>query len=270
MPPAVRIRNLSFDYGKIRILKAIHMDVPERRFSVLLGKNGCGKSTLLKVMAGLLPFQEGEVEILGTGLHNMPLSERARRIGYLPQSHNPVFPFSVKEVVLTGRAAYVFSNPGRKDRKRAEEALEEVGITALKNRAYTALSGGERQLVMIARLLAQEPKVILMDEPLTHLDLANQVRLIHLIQRLIRRGLTVLAVLHEPNAAFFFGETVIYLVGGAVYSPPEGTPPWDSEVLAHVYGVPLETVPYRDRCIVIPGLAMNTGRCLGPDGRGEG
>jgi iron complex transport system ATP-binding protein len=251
--PALRIRNLFVAYGNTPVLRGIDMDVPEGKFSVLLGKNGCGKSTLFKAAAGLLPLNKGRVEIRGKDLSRMPLSEKARQIGYLPQFHHPVFPFSVQAVVLTGRAAYVFSNPGRRDKEKAMAAMEETGIQELKERPYTELSGGERQLVMIARLLAQEPKVILLDEPFTHLDLANQVRLLELIQRLVARGLTVWAVVHDPNIAFFFSENVGFLAQGTVHEPPAGTAPWDPEVLARVYGTTLEIIPYRGRSIVLPG-----------------
>ena len=124
--------------------------------------------------------------------------------------------------MLTGRAAYVFSLPGRRDREKADQAIAEVGIEALRDRPYTELSGGERQLVMIARVLAQEPRVILLDEPLSHLDLANQVRFLRLVKKLTAGGLTVLAVLHDPNLAFLSGDHFVFLKDGRVRETGRG------------------------------------------------
>ena len=159
---------------------------------------------------------------MGKDLNRLSLSERGKLIGFLPQFHNPVFPFTVREVVLTGRAAYVFSQPGRRDREKADQAIAEVGIEELRDRPYTELSGGERQLVMIARVLAQEPRVILLDEPLSHLDLANQVRFLGLVKKLTAGGLTVLAVLHDPNLAFLSGDHFVFLKDGQVRETAEG------------------------------------------------
>jgi iron complex transport system ATP-binding protein len=180
---AIHVHHVHFAYDSRTVLQDVSLQAPTGEFTILLGKNGSGKSTLLRLLAGLLPLKEGTVEILGKNLDRLSLAERGRLIGFLPQFHNPVFPFSVREVVLTGRAAYVFSVPGRKDRDKADQAIAEVGLEPLRDRPYTELSGGERQLVMIARVLAQEPKVILLDEPLSHLDLANQVRFLGLVKK---------------------------------------------------------------------------------------
>ena len=249
---AISVQHVSFAYDGRAVLQDISLRVSAGAFTVLLGKNGSGKSTLLKIMAGLLPFKTGTIEILGKGLNRSTLSERGKLIGYLPQFHNPVFPFTVKEVVLTGRASYVFSQPGKGDRDKADQAIAEVGIEELRDRAYTELSGGERQLVMIARVLAQEPKVILLDEPLSHLDLANQVRFLGLVKKLATRGLTVLAVLHDPNLAFLSGDHFVFLKDGRVRETAGEERPWEAALLSEVYGTPIETLPFRDRALVVP------------------
>ena len=251
-PMAIRVQNVSFTYDGLAVLKDVSLQVPAGAFTVLLGKNGSGKSTLLKMMAGLLHYKTGTIEILGKGLNRLALSERGKLIGYLPQFHTPVFPFTVREVVLTGRAAYVFSQPSNRDREKAEQAIAEVGIEELRDRPYTELSGGERQLVMIARVMAQEPKVILLDEPLSHLDLANQARFLGLVKKLTASGLTVLAVLHDPNLAFLSGDHFVFLKDGRVLETPEGECPWEAGLLSKVYGTPIETIPFRDRALVVP------------------
>ncbi|MEW5908370.1 MAG: ABC transporter ATP-binding protein [Thermodesulfobacteriota bacterium] len=251
--PAIFIEGLQFAYGTHRILHDIRLDIPHAEFSVILGRNGCGKSTLLKLMAGLLPIQNGRIRVCGNDLVTMSHSQRGEMIGYLPQMHSPTFPFTVEEVVMTGRASHVFLSPGKEDREKVFQAMSLVGLGYLSKRPYTELSGGERQMVMIARLLAQEPRVILLDEPLTHLDPANQARLLLLIKALIKRELTVLAVLHDPNTAFLFADHLFFLEEGSVYTPQDGREPWDPEVLSRVYGTSFESIPYKSRFLVIPG-----------------
>jgi len=248
---AVVLEKVGFEYDGTPVLRDISFVVHEGKFTALLGKNGSGKSTLLRLIAGLLPLKIGRIEILGQDLHRLSLSQRARLIGYLPQFHSPVFPFTVEEVVLTGRASYVFSTPSRRDREKAGLAIAEVGLEELRKRPYTELSGGERQLVMIARVLAQEPRVILLDEPLSHLDLANQARFLSLIKKLTASGMTILAVLHDPNAAFLSGDHFIFLKGGQVLEVEKGEAPWNAEFLSEVYGTPIETIPFRDRSLIV-------------------
>jgi iron complex transport system ATP-binding protein len=249
---ALTVEDLTFAYEGRPVLENIGFRAPKGEFTVLLGKNGSGKSTLLKCLAGLVPFQKGRIAVLGKDLRRLPLSERAKLIGYLPQFHQPVFPFTVEEVVLTGRAAYVYFTPAKQDKAKAEQAMERVGLEAFRKRPYSELSGGERQLVLIARLLAQEPRIILLDEPLTHLDLPNQIRFLKMIKEFTASGLTVLAVLHELNSALLHGNHFIFLKEGRVRTLKAGENPWDGGLLSEVYGTPVETVPFRERFLVIP------------------
>jgi iron complex transport system ATP-binding protein len=249
---AIIVEDLDFNYGGNLVLRNITLQAPKGKFTALLGKNGSGKSTLLKLMAGLLQAQKGRITVLGKDLSGLSLSERAKRIGYLPQFHNPIFPFTVEEVVLTGRASYVFALPGKKDKEKAIEAIARVGLEDFRKRPYTELSGGERQLVLIARLLAQEPEIILLDEPLSHLDLPNQVKFLHLIKEFTFAGLTVIAVLHDLNSAFVHGDCFIFLKDGMIRKSDQGKNPWDSESLTQVYDTPIETIPFRERSLVIP------------------
>jgi iron complex transport system ATP-binding protein len=249
---AIHIERLDFTYDKYPILHDIRLDIPSGKFSVVLGRNGCGKTTLLRLIAGLLPLQKGEIRVCGYELGKVSNFRRAEIVGYLPQMHSPIFPFTVEEVVMTGRAAYAFFSPKEEDRERAVRAMSQVGLMHLKKRPYTELSGGERQLVMVARLLAQAPRVILLDEPLTHLDPANQVRMLELIKELVRRQLTVLAVLHDPCTAFLYGERFIFLKNGSIYTPGTDIHPWDPDLLLEVYGTPFESVRHKDQVLVVP------------------
>jgi iron complex transport system ATP-binding protein len=252
MTAAITIENLYFSYADYPVLKNINLKISARKFSVILGKNGCGKSTLFKVLTGIQKFKKGNISVLGENIAKLSARQRAKKIGYLPQQHRPVFPFSVTDVVLTGRASHVALTPGKEDMIKAEAAIDRVGIGHLRNRPFTELSGGEQQMAMIARVLAQEPKVILLDEPTAHLDIFNQAKIFKLARELVNSGLTLLAILHDPNCAFIFGDEFIFLKEGRVYPLSSHQKPWDKEVLNQVYDSSLTTIDYGERAIVIP------------------
>ena len=249
---AIRVENLCFGYGNRAILKNITLDIPQGKFTVILGRNGSGKSTLLRLLAGLSEPDSGKITVLGSDIRKLSLRERAKRIGFLPQQHRPVFPFSVEDMILTGRAGYIALMPKKEDKDKASEASERVGISHLKNRAFTELSGGEQQLVMIARVLAQNPKIILLDEPTSHLDLCYQTRLLALVRELVNQGLTITAVLHDPNTAFLYGDEFIFLKNGAIQMPEDSKKPWDMMFLRHIYDTEFQSVSYGDKRLIIP------------------
>jgi iron complex transport system ATP-binding protein len=255
----VEVEELSFSYGGAPLLQNVNVSISEGKFTVILGKNGSGKSTLLKLIAGILNPQGGRIWIMGKDLGKMGIAERAKMVGYLSQFHQPVFPFTVEEVVLTGRASYIFSMPKPGDRERALEAIRRVGIEDLRGRPYNELSGGERQMVMIARVLAQEPRVILLDEPISHLDLANQIRFMALAKGLTKTGMTVLAVLHDPNIAFRYGDDFLFAGNGSVRRAKEGEPPWAPSLLSGVYGIPLQVTEAEGNRFVIPMAEKENG-----------
>jgi len=224
--PVVRVRNVSFRYAQREVLRDLTLDVRRGEILSVLGRNGCGKTTLLRCIAGALTPSGGSVQVGGEDIHRLAPPARARRIGFLLQDHVPSFPFAVRDVVLMGRAPHLgfFGFPGARDHALADAALERIGIRELKDRPYTRLSGGERQLVLLARILAQEPDVILLDEPTTHLDLRNQVLTLRIVRALATDGLSLIMTTHDPNHALWFGGTAALMKDGrfvAVGPAPE-------------------------------------------------
>lgn len=169
----------------------------------LLGPNGCGKTTWLKTLLGLLPAQAGAVQLQGRALAGWPLADRARELAYVPQGQASTFGFTALEMVLMGRTAHLglIARPGEKDRAIARAAIERMGIAHLADRSVHRISGGERQLVLIARALAQQPRAVLLDEPTASLDFGNQGLVMRAIRTLADEGLAVLFTTHDPNQA---------------------------------------------------------------------
>lgn len=248
----IEAKEVTFGYGKRPVLHGIEALIPEGKFTVILGKNGSGKSTLVRVLSGIVEPGRGSITVFGQNLSAITHRERGKLLGYLPQFHRPVFPFNVEDVVLTGRAPHILTAPRPRDREKALRAMETVGISHLGSRPYTELSGGERQLVMIARVLAQEPEVIFLDEPISHLDFTNQVRVLGLLKNLVSTGMTVVAVLHDPTLAFSWGDEFLFVKAGRIEKLTEGTGYSDPVHLSRIYDMPVEIIRASGRTFVVP------------------
>ncbi len=216
--PLVHVREASFRYGEREILRGLNLEVQHGDVLSVLGPNGCGKTTLLRCIAGALTPSHGSVQVGGDEVRTLAPPVRARRIGFLFQDHTPSFPFAVRDVVLMGRAPHLsfFGLPGARDRALADEALERVGIPHLTDRPYTRISGGERQLALLARILVQQPEVILLDEPTAHLDVRNQVLTLRMVRSLAAQGMTMIMTTHDPNHALWFGGRAALMKEGRV------------------------------------------------------
>lgn len=210
----IEVREARFAYPSgPPVIKGVSLKLESRAMAAMIGPNGCGKSTLVRLMAGLLKPSGGEVLLEGRPLTSAVLTERTRKIAYVPQSTTRAFPFTAFEVVLTGRSPYLsrYAFESRQDAEQALEAMEAVGVAGLASRRITELSSGERQLVSLARALAQQPASILLDEPAASLDLKHRAALMRTLADLRdRRGLTVLMVTHDlsmldPHFDLIFG-----------------------------------------------------------------
>jgi iron complex transport system ATP-binding protein len=235
-------RELSIGYSDRVVGRALEVAVKQGEVLALLGPNGSGKTTLLKTLLGILKPLAGEAQIDGRPLGAFSLRERARRLAYVPQVHNPTFAFTVETVVLMGRTAHggLFSRPSAKDREVAQRALAEFGIDHLGERPYTMISGGERQLVLLARALAQEPQFIVLDEPTASLDFGNQGKVMREIRALAASGHGVLFTTHDPNHALRAADRAYLLRDGACLAEGDVKRVLTREQLQELYRAPIE------------------------------
>jgi len=239
MPPLLRLQDGSFCYRDKDIFSGLNLTMNRGEVLCVLGGNGCGKTTLLKCLNGSLRLRMGHVYLKGKYIHSMSSVEIARRMGFVFQEHSPPFPFSVIEVVQMGRAPHLhlFASPSHRDRAIAEKVLEMVGMLHLRKKPYTQISGGERQLVLIARTLAQEPEVILLDEPTSHLDFKNQTLVLRMVNKLAQNGLGVLMTSHLPDHALLFSSRVALMKNGRFLSVGRPEEVMTEESLKETYGI---------------------------------
>lgn len=211
-------QDLSIGYGRKQVGSAINLRLGLGEIVCLLGPNGSGKSTLFKSLLGLVPTLGGQVILQERELSLWSRAELARTMGYVPQISEGLFAFTVLEMVLMGRSAYIghFGAPSRQDKELAYATLARLGIEALADRTYTQLSGGEQQLVLLARALVQEPKLLILDEPTASLDFGNQIRVLKQIKALKQQGLAVFLCTHQPEHARRVADQVVLLKKGQV------------------------------------------------------
>jgi iron complex transport system ATP-binding protein len=223
--PLLDVSHLVGGYHKKEIVHDVSFTVGRGEFVCVIGANGCGKTTTLKTVLGLLPAFSGAVTVDGQDATKMKERERARAFAWIPQLHTPPYPYKVADVVLLGRTPHLASSvaaPKEADKRIAYGAMEKLGIEDLAERTYTHLSGGQQQLVLIARALAQQPQVLVMDEPTASLDFGNQQLVLNCLRKLSRTGLTVLMVTHDPHHALYVADRVLVMEDGRITE--SGTP----------------------------------------------
>ncbi|AKB49747.1 Iron(III) ABC transporter, ATP-binding protein [Methanosarcina barkeri str. Wiesmoor] len=235
----LEVKSLAFSYGNGPVFENVSFSLKKGEIMCILGPNGAGKSTLIKCIAGILQPAAGSVFIQGKDTASLGVRGIARHIGYVPQQNEVVFPFTVLDFVVMGRAPHLsmFASPGAEDIKLAKESLAMVGISDLAERPVANLSGGQSQMVLIARALVQKPALLLLDEPTSHLDFGNQVLVLETVQKLASLGMSIIMNTHMPDHAFLLGDRAAALSEGRLVAVGKVETVVTSKMMSSVYGV---------------------------------
>ena len=250
----ITVKNLCFSYNHREVLRDISFSTGNGEFLSVLGPNGVGKSTLFRCLLGLLQPSSGSILLDGESIQSFTSAQLARHIAYIPQSHNPVFNFSVQDMVFMGTTAQMgkFSMPGQAQQRLVDSALELLGITHLRDRGYSSISGGERQLALIARGIAQQAKVIILDEPCANLDFGNRIRVMETLRNLVQDGYCVVQSTHDPDQAFLYSTHILALQGGRVLACGEPREVYVSELVSSLYGVDVKVCNLGEVRVCVP------------------
>jgi iron complex transport system ATP-binding protein len=240
----INVNELSFGYTEKNILKDINFTIKKGEITSILGPNGSGKSTLIRLMLGFLNPFEGSIQIEGKDISDIGFKELARKIAYVPQIHKTAFPYTVVDVVLMGRIPHksFFFKYSKGDQHIAYEAMERLSILHLAEKPYTDISGGERQLTIIARAIAQGASTLIMDEPAGGLDYGNQLKLLEEIVKLSKEGYTFIKSTHSPEHALWISDRVIMIKNCCVFADGKPKDVISNENLYMLYGAKVDIV----------------------------
>ena len=242
----IDVQGLCFSYGQTPVLRELSFSAPAGALIAVLGPNGVGKSTLFRCLLGLLRPQAGSIRLDGQALETLSRRQLARLAAYIPQSAAPTFEYTVRDTVLMGTTGSLglLAQPGRAERDRAQAALEQLGIGALAERSVARISGGERQLVLLARALVQQARILLMDEPTANLDYGKQHRVMQQIAALTGEGYTVLLSTHNPEHALRYASHVLALKDGGLAAWGETDTTLDAALIESLYRFPVQLVAH--------------------------
>lgn len=242
--PVLEVQNIAIGYGAKKIGQNISFTVYNGETLCLLGPNGSGKSTLFKSVLGLIPLLAGQVQLQGQAMAQYSRRQIAQKIAYVPQATAGSFAFKVLEMVTMGRSAHIalFAAPSRTDQDIAIQCLEQLGIAHLASRIYTELSGGEQQLVLLARALAQQPKLLVLDEPTASLDFGNQIRVLDQIRVLRNQGLAIFLCTHQPEHAHRIADKVLLFKKGQLMAAGSTVDTLSVLALSQLYELPVASV----------------------------
>lgn len=257
---SIEVKNLRFRYGARPVIGDVSFTAEKGELLAVLGPNGVGKSTLFRCLLGFLKPVGGEILVDGKELGAYSRRELAKKIAYIPQSHAPAFDHTVLDSVLMGMTAQlrVFEQPGQAQREKAMQMLRALGIEKLADRGCMKISGGERQLMLLARALVQDASMLIMDEPTANLDYGNSCRVMERVKRLGQNGYTIIFSTHDPNQAFSYATKVLALKDGGVMAVGAPEAVLTQAVLSRLYGIPvarceMETVFGRKTiCMPVP------------------
>ena len=241
----LKVESLDFGFPGRTIGRDVSFPLGAGEVMCVLGPNGGGKTTLFRTLLGLLEKHSGSITLEGRPIESLSRIEIARLIGYVPQGHSGYFAYTVREFVLMGRTAHlgIFSSPSKKDHEVACRALASLGMAHLAERPITEVSGGERQLALVARALAQEPRLLLLDEPTASLDFGNQVRVLERIAALAQTGIAILFSSHDPDHAFLCAQRTLLLAEGRAIEIGAPHEVIRADTLQRLYGVSVQVLP---------------------------
>lgn len=249
----IEYRNVAIRYGNAPpVVKDVSFSLPAGGITAFLGPNGSGKTTLMSALDRLITPCAGDILLGSRSIRTIPLRELAKQVAFVPQFTPPGFGYSVYDMILCGRAAHIAYLPGPEDRAAVEEVIERFGIERLRDKPVGELSGGEKQMVLIARAIAQKTPVVLMDEPTTYLDIRNQVKILNVIREINRSdGVTFAIALHDPNHALSLADRVVLVSGGSAVLEKTETA-MTVENMDRLYGVKTAfTEAFGTRCLNI-------------------
>nr|WP_319540703.1 ABC transporter ATP-binding protein [uncultured Methanospirillum sp.] len=250
----IEIRNVSFRYTQKPVLNDISFSVTKGQLCGLFGPNGSGKTTLFKCCLKFLPVQEGSITLNRTNIQDKPIEELAKSVAYVPQEHKPPFPYLAREIVLMGRTPHIhgFFGVKRKDKQIAKDAMDMVGMLPFSDEPYNQLSGGQRQMILMARALAQDTPLLLLDEPTSALDFQNQIRIWNLMEDIVSEGKTILACSHDPNHISWFCDSAVAISQNKIIAEGEPKDVICPDILDRMYRDTCSVHVYDGIPVVIP------------------
>lgn len=265
--PVIKLEGISFGYTQKTVLADIDLTIAAGEIVTLLGPNGCGKSTLIKIMLGVLRPARGNIFYNGEDIRRLGAKYLAKQIAYVPQTHKSSFPYTVRDIVLMGRIPHktFFFRYSKSDGEIAEKAMESLSILPLANRAYTEISGGERQLTLIARALAQGARTFIMDEPAGGLDYGNQLKLLDQIIKLSRGGYTFIKATHSPEHALWIADRAVMIKNGVIMADGAAAEIINTKNLLQLYNARVNVLSNGSFRVCVPQTICG---CM--DGVGEG
>jgi len=242
--PLISVTDLSFRYTEAAVLKSLCFDIFKGEICAIIGPNGSGKSTLMNCLNGFFTPQSGSVFVSGQNIKSFRVQERARRIAFVSQEQINSFPYQVIDMVVMGRTPFLdfFNRPSRFDYEMSWEVLNNLGLAELGHRPFTSLSGGEKQLVRLARAFVQTSEILLLDEPTVHLDIKNTYQMLNaLSDHVLQKDKTIVASIHDPNLVLDFAQTVIMINNGEILEWGPVDQVMTSDNLSRLYHVRLNT-----------------------------
>ncbi|MCL2025466.1 MAG: ABC transporter ATP-binding protein [Leptospirales bacterium] len=254
------VEGLHFSYGSKSVLNGVDFTINRGEIVTVLGANGSGKSTLIRCMLGFHFPQKGEIKFDGKNIRSFTQKEMSLRVAYVPQTHKTVFPYSVLDVVLMGRIPHknFFFRYSKSDIKIAFDVMDRLSISHLAERPYTEVSGGERQLTIIARALAQEADTLILDEPASGLDYGNQIRLLEEIVKLTDSGYTFIKSTHSPEHALWIADRVLMIKDGKIFADGRAVDVITGNNLQHLYNVTIDVAALNGSVkVCVPSRFLN-------------